>query len=742
MPQNIDLTALAPQDLGQPDETMQPATFAADPASATSPESATAAQTATVPINWTEVSYLTGVAQNGSLTSSSYWGFNGETARRWMTGTSAISGPAGGPGGTVTYYFDSASNWNQAERASFVGGLDLWSAVANIQFAQASGAATADVVFYRGRDGGAYTSTPAYSGSGSMVGRIAGNSAGSQSQSEISIDTSQVSWSHLDSFSQIGGYGISTIVHEEGHLIGLGHAGPYNGTVNPATQQNSAFDTRLWSTMSYIRPEDTQAKYSSSYPVSGTDWGHTSDFYYRAPYTPMPLDILAAQQLYGVAANTPLSGGQVFGFNCNIPLSSGIRSYFDFTIDTSSIITLYDTGPNNTLDLSGYSQSCTVDLRDGHFSSVAGLTNNIAIAYNTRIDGAVGGTGGDSFQVNANNDTINGGAGNDSVSFLGNRADYRITRSANGIVTVTDSMTSRGGTDQLANIETLRFADQWIAASSVPLSVPAPSTPPPIHANDLAYASTASGYNHFIDMLNFEASYPDLIRAFGTNQQSTQNWYNQYEPAERRVETFDGLDYIASHSDLINAYASAGSMRNVEDAGATHFITNGLAEGRSTTFNGLDYIASNSDLIAAFGPNSDAGAYHFIENGYREGRTTTFDGLDYIASYTDLISAFGANEQRGAAHYIANGVHEGRATTFDGLSYIAQYTDLMTAFGSDNDAGAAHYIANGFREGRATSFNVAGYEQAHPDLLGQYSSNDAFLAAYISTYRATGQFLT
>ncbi|MEA2834718.1 MAG: serralysin [Methylobacteriaceae bacterium] len=228
------------------------------------------------------------------------------------------------------------------------------------------------------------------------------------------------------------------------------------------------------------------------------------------------------------------------------------------------------------------------------------------------------------------------------------------------------------------------------------------SQPAQVHANDLTYAGTASGSNHFIDLLNFEASYTDLIQAFGGNQQSMQNWYNANEAREQRVETFDGLDYIASYGDLVNAFASAGSMHAVQDAGATHFIFNGLAEGRTTTFNGLDYIASYSDLVAAFGANSDAGAYHYIENGRREGRTTTFDGLDYIAKYSDLMMAFGANEQAGAAHYIVNGLHEGRTTTFD----------------------------------------VAGYEQAHPDLVGQYASNDAFLTAYINTYRLTGQLLT
>jgi hypothetical protein len=44
--------------------------------------------------------------------------------------------------------------------------------------------------------------------------------------------------------------------------------------------------------------------------------------------------------------------------------------------------------------------------------------------------------------------------------------------------------------------------------------------------------------------------------------------------------------------------------------GARHFINYGLNEHRGTTFNGLDYIASNSDLIAAFG--ADGMPVHII----------------------------------------------------------------------------------------------------------------------------------
>jgi hypothetical protein len=262
------------------------------------------------------------------------------------------------------------------------------------------------------------------------------------------------------------------------------------------------------------------------------------------------------------------------------------------------------------------------------------------------------------------------------------------------------------------------------------------------HANDLSYSRTASGPNHFVDIVNFEASYSDLIAAFGTNQAAMQNWYNAREPVENRPDTFDGLDYVASYGDLLSAFGGAGSMKAVQDTGASQYISYGEKEGRSASFNGLDYVASYSDLIKALGANNDAGAYHYIQYGHNEGRTTSFDGLDYIASHTDLIQAFGANEQAGAAHFIDYGYNEGRTTTFDGLAYIANYTDLMNAFGANNDAGAAHYIGNGHNEGRSAGFNVGAYESAHPDLIGKFSSNDAFLTAYINTYKATGTVMT
>src|SRR5262249_11212611 len=98
--------------------------------------------------------------------------------------------------------------------------------------------------------------------------------------------------------------------------------------------------------------------------------------------------ILAAQQLYGAATSGPLAGGgQVFGFNSNI--GGLISNYFDFTVNTHPVITIWDGGSNNTLDLSGWSTPATINLNPGTFSSANGEGNNIGIAAGTIIQTAI-----------------------------------------------------------------------------------------------------------------------------------------------------------------------------------------------------------------------------------------------------------------------------------------------------------------------------------------------------------------
>ena len=129
----------------------------------------------------------------------------------------------------------------------------------------------------------------------------------------------------------------------------------------------------------------------------------------------MMLDILAVQRLYGVATSGPLTGGgHTFGFNSNI--EGYIGRFYDFNDNINKpIITLWENGTNNTLDLSGFSQDAIVNLTPGTFSSVGGHVNNLAIAFGTVIEKAIGGEGNDTITASNVASTLMGGDGSDKL---------------------------------------------------------------------------------------------------------------------------------------------------------------------------------------------------------------------------------------------------------------------------------------------------------------------------------------
>jgi serralysin len=126
------------------------------------------------------------------------------------------------------------------------------------------------------------------------------------------------------------------------------------------------------------------------------------------------------------------------------------------------------------LDASGYGANQIINLNAEAFSSIGGLTNNIAIARGVVIEAAIGGDGGDSIIGNATNnllmgnagaDTLDGGASNDSL--VGGAGDDRLIGGAGlditdygqaiGAITVNlAAATASGsdiGTDKLLGIE-------------------------------------------------------------------------------------------------------------------------------------------------------------------------------------------------------------------------------------------------------------------------------------------------
>lgn len=371
-----------------------------------------------------EISFLNGINSDGTVTATSYWTWKRDNPATFANQSSVAKWGADHVTTdevvTINYMFATNSGWDATEQSVFNSCMALWSAVTNVQFNEVTDSSEAELVFKRNNSGSAFSSTKIDSGDG--AGEIGGDILSVKTGNLISIDTSVPGFGPIDGdFTAFGGYVWGTIIHELGHSLGLGHAGPYNGFVNPNTQQFSAFDTLLWSIMSYIGP-DENAKYDDEYPIQA-NWGISPDGFGNTATTWMPLDIIAVQGLYGAPISTPLNGGQTFGFNCDV--GGDLQNFFDFTVNVNPVVTIWSAGTDNTLDLSGFKKDADVNLNPGTFSSADGAVGNIAIAFGTVIETAIGGRGNDTFIGtdlantligNKGNDTFQGGLGGDTQS--------------------------------------------------------------------------------------------------------------------------------------------------------------------------------------------------------------------------------------------------------------------------------------------------------------------------------------
>ena len=303
---------------------------------------------------------------------------------------------------------------NAAQSDAFRFAMFMWDRLINLNFVEALDDATSagqirvaftDTSDYLdpGEDAAAYAYPPPIVGSGIAA-----------FEGDIWIDVEY----KADDF-EIGDFMFLTLLHEIGHVLGLKH--PHEGTLLP-----TEFDNTRFTVMSYNEFADNRLRYF--YLEGGSLVGDT---FFVQPLSPMPLDILAIQGIYG-AASSIAPGDDIYGGS----------------EDEAFMLTLVDSGGVDTLDISDHIRSSNVNLTPGQFSSIAywsipdqiaawtasfptfsadfiaerlnrpggyTWTNNLATADGTVIENVLAGSGADTINGNAAANSLSGGAGSDKI---------------------------------------------------------------------------------------------------------------------------------------------------------------------------------------------------------------------------------------------------------------------------------------------------------------------------------------
>jgi serralysin len=428
------------------------------------------------------------------------------------------------------------SAFTAQEQATARAALALWASVANITFTDLGNTNNATIEFAN-----YYSSTDGAQAFAYFPGRTAATAY----EGDVFMNTAYVNTTSLGP----GTYDWMTLIHEIGHALGLQHPGDYNAGTGTITYNNSASyveDTRQYSLMSYFAPSFTGGSFSV----------------YNE--TPMIDDIAAIQRLYGANTST-FSGNTVFGFNSNAGTPYSITSS-----SQKVAYTVYDTGGNDTLDFSGYTQAQTINLNAESFSSVGGDTYNVSIAQNVTIENAIGGSGADTIIGNAANNTIRGGAGVDTLTGGG------------GV----DTFVFTAGTSSATTGQHDRITDFTPGTDKIDLSGydAVPSTSGIV---DLFNFLATAAFNGVAGVLDY---FYDSVRGVTVVQGDT----NGDRSADFAIDLAGNL--TLTYNDFVGVYlptvvVETNGSTKLTQVGSVYYLYNSGGTGPSLKYGGVDVVA-------------------------------------------------------------------------------------------------------------------------------------------------------
>jgi serralysin len=317
----------------------------------------------------------------------------------------------------ITHEYDVPHRWSQTSLTYDVSGLsagsqllaiqalEAWEEITGLTFTEDTG--NADITFQNTEEG-AYASY-SYTGTDSEGYRI------------ITTATVNVASDWFGGDETLDSYTYQTFLHEIGHALGLGHAGPYNSNATYGQDNIYINDNWSYSLMSYF--DQNEAGFGN----------------YRFALGPQIADIIAIQNLYGTNPDGTRAGNTTYGFNST---ETDINDWSQFVVVQPEgtyvrppSYAIYDTGGIDTIDLSGYTRNQTLSLIPETFSSLGDrpdnnspvYVNSVSIARGTIIENAIGGSGDDTITGNSADNTITLGAGADTYVYKTNGGADTIT---------------------------------------------------------------------------------------------------------------------------------------------------------------------------------------------------------------------------------------------------------------------------------------------------------------------------